>query len=91
MPLILTTLGSTHQNRQEQVDHSGLHNLSKEHILVATSFPVTPDRAKNHHISYLVGKNAKLQRQDKLLTFEIVQRQFPQWVAEAGMLLDLNI
>jgi hypothetical protein len=30
MPLILTTLRSTHQHREQQADHSGVHNLSQE-------------------------------------------------------------
>jgi hypothetical protein len=30
MPLILNTLRSTHEHREQQADHSGVHNLSQE-------------------------------------------------------------
>jgi hypothetical protein len=59
MPLILTTSGSTHQHREQQADHSGVHNLSQKHTPVASSLQVTQDRAKQHHVSYLVGQQCQ--------------------------------
>jgi hypothetical protein len=54
MPLIWTTSGSTHEHREQQPDHSGVHNLSQKHTPDASSFEATQDRAKQHPISYLV-------------------------------------
>ena len=56
MPLILTMLRLTHQHREKQVDHSGVHNLSQEHVLIIASLQVTLDRTKQHNVSYLVRK-----------------------------------
>jgi len=59
MPLILTTLRLTHQHREKQVDHSGVHNLSQEHVLIIASLQVTLDRTKQHNVLYLVRKQCQ--------------------------------
>jgi len=59
MPLILTMLILTHQHREKQVDHSGVHNLSQEHVLIIASLQVTLDRTKQHNVLYLLRKQCQ--------------------------------
>jgi hypothetical protein len=86
MPLILTTSGSTHQHREQQADHSGIHNLSQKHTPVATSLQVTPDRAKQHHVSYLVGQQCQTPETGQVDDSRDSATKVPSIGGEAGML-----
>jgi hypothetical protein len=79
MPLSLAPSISTHQHREQQDDHSGIHHLSQQHTPVAVALQVTPDRSKQHHASYLVDKQCQTPTGQVDDSRDIVQRKFPQW------------
>jgi hypothetical protein len=60
MLLMLHMSASSHQHRAQQDEHSGIQNLSQKHTPVTTSLQITLDRAKQHHVSYLVGQQCQM-------------------------------
>jgi hypothetical protein len=57
--LFAVTLFQQRQHREQQADHSVIHNLSQKHTPVTSSLQVTPNRAKQHHVSYMVGQQCQ--------------------------------